>query len=295
VTAWPLLALVLAAPAARPGGDSIRWESTFAAATEKAKAAGKPVMIDFWAEWCGYCHQLDRTTYRDPGVVRRSAAFVSVKVDTEGGAAGIDLASRYLVTSLPTILFVSPAGRPILRLSGYLPPGPFAMALAEVTRRALIVMAQETTLEKDPQNPEALTLLGLHTFTELSQVADEHGGRLSKSLFEDSRDLLSRAYRVDKDRPSIERKRVRSALGILHGFEGKFPQAEAMLKEALALSPADADMDARAYSKLGQVYMMQKKNDLARQTLRKLTERYPRSGEAQNARGQLQRLEKEPQ
>jgi thioredoxin-like negative regulator of GroEL len=298
VTVLPLVALLLAAPAgkaAKPVAGSVQWENGFSAALQKAKATGKPVMIDFWAEWCGYCHLLDRTTYRDATVVRRAAGFVSVKVNTEGSDEESRIAGRYLVGSLPTILFVSPAGRPILRLNGYLPAARFAAALTEVSKRAPLVMNQEAALDKDPQNPEALASLGLHMFAELSRMAEQEGaGRMSKQVFEDTKDLLTRAYRVDEARPPLERKRVRSALGIVQGYQGKFAECAAMLKEAIALSPADATIDARAYGKLGQVYVIEKKNDLARQTFRKLVKRYPQSPEAEEAQEYLLQLENAP-
>jgi thiol-disulfide isomerase/thioredoxin len=295
VIALPLLALLAAptgrAPARPAPAASVKWEKGYSAAVEKAKAAGKPVMIDFWAEWCGYCHLLDKTTYRDPAVVTRTANFVSVKINTEGSSEETLIASRFLVGSLPTIVFATPGGRPILRLNGYLPPPRFAVALAEAAKMAPAVMGPEATLDTDPQNPEALAALGMHMFAELSRMLQDEGrGRMSKQMFEDTKDLLTRASRVDQGRPALERKRVRAALGTVHGFEGKFPEAEAMLKEAIALSPADASIDAHAYSKLGQIYMMQKKNDLARQTLRKVRKLYPQSAEAQEAQEYLDEL-----
>ena len=61
-----LVVFALGGGPAKPG--TIRWEHRLEDALKKAKSSGKPVMIDFWAEWCGWCHRLDQTTYVDPEV-----------------------------------------------------------------------------------------------------------------------------------------------------------------------------------------------------------------------------------
>src|SRR5207247_5601054 len=123
------LALLLAGPAGTPQPQRIRWERNLDEAVKAARTAQRPLMVDFWAEWCGWCRRLDQTTYRDPNVVHLSAAFVAVKVDTEGTQREVEFAGRYNVSSLPTIVFLSPEGRPLLRIDGYQAPGVFPQTL----------------------------------------------------------------------------------------------------------------------------------------------------------------------
>ncbi|MBM4379832.1 MAG: thioredoxin family protein, partial [Deltaproteobacteria bacterium] len=51
----------------------------------KAKAEQRPVMIDFFADWCAACKELDRITYVDAAVVAESGRFLLVKVDGTNG------------------------------------------------------------------------------------------------------------------------------------------------------------------------------------------------------------------
>src|SRR5258708_1754090 len=108
-------------PAPRRAGDGPgrghRWEKSFEEALKKAKATRRPLRVDFWAEGCGWCSRLDKTTYVDPVVAQKAEEFVAVKVNTEGSRKEMEVALRYDVQSLPTVLFLSPEGRPVHRLN----------------------------------------------------------------------------------------------------------------------------------------------------------------------------------
>jgi thiol:disulfide interchange protein DsbD len=76
-----------------------------------ARAAGRPVMIDFTAAWCAACRLLDRDTTTAPDVIRQATRFVTVRVDlTNGDEATEAIAQRFGVHALPTLAFVSSRG-----------------------------------------------------------------------------------------------------------------------------------------------------------------------------------------
>lgn len=106
---------ILSAPVVN--AEDLFIEGDFAAAQKEARAAGKLVMIDFKAEWCGPCKMLDRTTWKDESVVssvKGKAVAVKVDVDENG-----ELASRYGIHSLPTVIFTDGNGNEVSRFIGY--------------------------------------------------------------------------------------------------------------------------------------------------------------------------------
>ena len=77
-----------------------------------AKAAGRPVMIDFWAEWCVYCKKLDKTVWNQPAVVAEAQRFVTVKIDAtapdDDEMAAIK--AGWDVAGLPRVVFIDSRG-----------------------------------------------------------------------------------------------------------------------------------------------------------------------------------------
>jgi thiol-disulfide isomerase/thioredoxin len=271
------LAVLLMGAGHPPAG--VRWEHKFEEALKKAKAAQKPIMVDFWAEWCGWCHRLDQTTYVDPAVVKLSAQFVPVKVNTEGSSREAEIALRYNVSSLPTIAFLSPSGRLITRLNGFQGPGQFPFTMEAALTSAAKVIAWETALEKDAKDPLALAGLGVHLF--------------EQEFYEESRELLTRAAKVDLGRNVAERKQTRLLLGIIQRYDKKFAEAEMVLKEGLALRPAH-ELDPKMMYVLGNLYARWGRKEDARVLLQQVVALHADSSVAGKARESLKALEPPP-
>jgi thiol:disulfide interchange protein DsbD len=120
-------------------GAGVTWQPYSDQLLKKATSVEKPVIIDFYADWCAPCRELEQITFHDPEIVKVAKNdFVMIKVDLtrKGDPTNELLLRQYDVRGVPTVVFLDRNGRehPELRLVRYMPPAEFLERMVEITK-----------------------------------------------------------------------------------------------------------------------------------------------------------------
>lgn len=126
------LAVLRAEAAASEAAPAFEKVSSIAELDARLAGAGRPVMLDFYADWCVSCKEMERYTFSDPQVASRMGRMLLLKADvTANNDEHKALLKRFGLFGPPGIIFFDPAGkeREGLRVVGYMKAEPFAAVL----------------------------------------------------------------------------------------------------------------------------------------------------------------------
>lgn len=142
-----LLALVLVAgptAASEPKTEQI-WLTDLDSAVKKAEETGEYIVVDLYAEWCGWCKKLEREVFPAPEFRSFAANKVLLRVDVEDGADGTALQARHGAFNLPTTLILDSSLARVGMVAGFLP------AEALVPRFEAEIAAWQRLVSRFPQ------------------------------------------------------------------------------------------------------------------------------------------------
>jgi thioredoxin-related protein len=133
-----ILLLVMLAGGAASGpaaADKIEWH-TYDSGMARSKFEKKKVFLHFYADWCGYCAEMERKTFKDPAVIAAlNRNFIPIRVDSDRDK---QTALLYRVKGLPDTWFISESGDVIGHRPGYIPTDQLLGILNAVTTEAAV-------------------------------------------------------------------------------------------------------------------------------------------------------------
>jgi thiol:disulfide interchange protein DsbD len=135
----PLSGLRGGAPAANEAPVAFqRIASTAELDKVVADAGGKPVMLDFYADWCVSCKEMERYTFTDSRVQQKLGEMIKVQADVTANTPDHQaLLQRFKLFGPPGIIFFGRDGRELAgaRVIGYQPAEQFAAVLERVVKQ----------------------------------------------------------------------------------------------------------------------------------------------------------------
>jgi len=115
-------------------GAEFIWKPYSKQAVEDSIAHHKPIVIDFFAEWCPNCHELDRVVFSLPEVQAKLAQVTALRMDvTDQQDPDVQkIADEYGIEGVPTVVFLDSKGKEIdnSRVLGFVTPEEFSQSLA---------------------------------------------------------------------------------------------------------------------------------------------------------------------
>jgi len=108
--------------------NQVDWVFNLEEGLASAKEQGKPVMIDFYADWCAVCKEIDYYTYTSPAVGDALDRFINIKLDlSDSTEANAGIQRQYGITGLPVVVFYDSqgAGMPSKRIARFIEPEEF--------------------------------------------------------------------------------------------------------------------------------------------------------------------------
>jgi len=132
----PLAHLAHASMPATPGADAAGLDFVKVASVAELDAqlqrAGRPVMLDFYADWCVSCKEMERFTFSDPAIRARLSKALLLKADvTANSPDDVALLKRFQLFGPPGTIFFDARGQELrgVRVIGFQSSEKFASTL----------------------------------------------------------------------------------------------------------------------------------------------------------------------
>lgn len=276
ILATAVLALSLAGSAVAAPNP---WLKSISEAQKSAQKKKSYILVDMYAEWCGWCHRFEREVF--PSKVFQDATddIVLLRLDTEDGGEGTAFARKFGVTSLPTFLLLNPDLSLAGQIRGYSPPSQFAQTLAETRKNHADFLGRlknESAIARD--------------HAKRLELAKELAERQSYGAAEPRLKKLT----TEKGVPVAVRDEAYYVLAAVYAIQEKETQGLAVIRQLLSASKSGKAVENGRFL-AGQIYLKQGNLKAAANEFRTLKATFPNSPLVRNVDAMLPGIERQIQ
>jgi thioredoxin-like negative regulator of GroEL len=246
------------------------WVTDFDRALAESQKTTKPIFLDVFADWCVWCHKLEKEVYSDPKFKTYGNNYILARIDSEDGKRGSEVAQKYRIDSLPTMLVLDGSGAVLNRISGYMN----ASELIEELEHVRKLLEAET---KNASNADASFLLASRY--------------LERQMYKEAEERYKKVLQSGTSTP-VQREKAQFSIALADYYQGRLEPALKVLDDYYAnYQNGASDEDALLLS--SQIHIELNSNRKALEYLRTFMKRYPKSGNAVRAKQVLSALEQE--
>jgi thioredoxin-related protein len=243
------------------------WINNYELALANAKQKSKPIFVDCFADWCVWCHRLEKEVYTDSKFETFLQGFIPLRLDVEDGADGSRVAASYGVDSLPSILILDSDGKLLNRIGGF-------MDANELTNEINVIQELIKEEKLHPGNLENVqTLAEEYLYRDMNAEAEVRFKKVMEA----------------PEVPANEKESANFSLALTQYYQDKKDQALSTLDTYFQNYPTGASIED-AFLLRSQIYIEQDKKEQAKAVLQQFLVKFPNSQNMKRAKDVLDLL-----
>ncbi|MCP5049804.1 MAG: thioredoxin fold domain-containing protein [bacterium] len=259
----------------------VTWKTDWQKELKDAAANNRPVLLDFYTDWCPHCKRLDKTTFVDKSVAEffKKENYVLIKINPEKDRAAED---KFKVYSYPTLVMFNGKGNEIDRILGYRDAKQLVQALSDLkkgigTLGDLLNRYEKTKGQATEKN-----------FKLISEIMSKYTARAD---YPEALGMADETIRLDQ---GDKLKKAADALSYKGYIYYKWKKYQKAIDVLLSVHKIYPESEHGPGGFVGAAYYSQKLEDpaLTANILKTFLEKYPDHNYAKRAREKLEKIEK---